>query len=115
MPCDRYSFQGSEGCSKDAPQTALLCLGVCGRVCYVGVFGEEVGEGGVCVLNVLGSGLLMQEWDLVCSRVWSMGGEERKRVQTGGGRRGGKEGGGGLLWSARNTHCNKKSCQLPGS
>ena len=40
MPCG--SVQGSESYREDALQTALLCLGVCGRICYMGVFGEEV-------------------------------------------------------------------------
>lgn len=29
--------------------------------------------GGMCVLNVLGRGLLIQEWEGVCCRVWSAG------------------------------------------
>ena len=118
MPCG--SVQGSESYREDALQTALLCLGVCGRICYMGVFGEEVG-GHVCVECV-------KEWEGVCSRVWSAGvGIERKGAQNGGrgvrggGRRRGGEGKGGrgikggLLWRVKNTYHNKKSCQLPGS
>lgn len=57
-----------QGMSRRLPWAAWLC----GRVCYVGVLGEEVG-GGMWVLNVLGRGLLMEAWEGVCSRVWSAG------------------------------------------
>lgn len=63
-----------QGMSRRQPRAAWLC----GRVCYVGVLGEEVGGGGMCVLNVLGRGLLMEAWEGVCSRVWSAGAKRER-------------------------------------
>lgn len=48
------------------PCAAWVCVGE-----YVTWVCLERKLGGMCVLNVLGRGLLMQEWEGVCSRVWS--------------------------------------------
>lgn len=73
MHCGGCSVQGSEGAERmhcRPPCSGCVC--VCGRVFYVCVCLERK-LGVMCVLNVLGSGLLMQEWEGVCSRVWSGG------------------------------------------
>lgn len=50
------------------PCAAWVCMGEFGTwVCL------ERKLGGMCVPNALGRGLLMQEWEGVCGRVWSVG------------------------------------------